>query len=130
MVTPGSRANAKTSLNSLTIVFKSAHDPTMDPFKEVAAGAREALEDMTDPASWTVVFVAREDRGYRLLVAYRGEWLRTLIRGSVDVAPSPRVAARNLVGSFLDGVAREHGQPGRRPIYEDEYVRASAFPLG
>jgi hypothetical protein len=100
----------------------------MDPFKEVAAGAREALEDMIDPASWTVVFVAREDRGYRLLVAYRGEWLRTLIRGSVDVAPNPRVAARNLVGSFLDGVAKEHGQAGRRPIYEDEYVRASAFP--
>ncbi len=94
----------------------------MEPFNEVVAGAREALQDMVDPARWTVaVFVAREDGGYRLLVTYGGEWLRTLLPWSVDAAPSPRVAARNLVGSFLDSVAKERGQAGRRPIYEDEY---------
>jgi hypothetical protein len=91
---------------------------------EVVAGAEEAVQDMMEPERWTVtVFVARGHLGYRLLVTFGGERLISGMPGSVDVQPSPRVAGRNWVGSFLANEAKKRGVPGRRTIDDDEQNR-------
>lgn len=103
-------------------------------FQDVVAGAREAVQDMIEPERWTVtLFVAPRNEGYRLLVRFETERLNTAIPGSIEAQPSPRVAARNWVGSYLAAVARVRGVPGRRPIDHDEQDgtgAASGTPAG
>lgn len=88
-----------------------------EDLEEVVAGATEAVQDMLESEKWTVtVFVAPRGEGYRLLVRFNGERLKMGMPGSVGAEPSPRLAARNWVGRYLDSVARKRGQPGRRTL--------------
>jgi hypothetical protein len=90
------------------------------PFDEVVAGAHEAVQDMIEPEKWAVTLrMVPGDEGYRLLVTFNGERLKTVVPGRLDSAPSPRVAVRNWVGHYLDSVVRDRGVSGRRTL-DDE----------
>jgi hypothetical protein len=100
-------------------------------FKDVRGGAEEAVQDMIEPDRWAVtVFVAPGHLGYRLLVTFDGERLKAGIPGSVDAQPSPRVAVRNWVGTFLANEAKKRGVAGRRTIDNYEREGKGAAPSG